>query len=81
MFPTLLNNDNQLINWIKTEIKLQSERNWNKIELQRNDLGEDQKFSNRMTIIVPDGKSENRPVLFETCQQPWLSPKSVTNIV
>ena len=29
MVSTLLNNDNHLINWIKTEIKLQNERNQN----------------------------------------------------
>ena len=30
MDSILLNNDNHLINWIKTEIKLQNERNQNK---------------------------------------------------
>lgn len=35
MFLSLLNNDNHLINWIKTEIKLQNERNWIQMELQR----------------------------------------------
>ena len=39
MVSTLLNNDNHLINWIKTEIKLQNERNQNgEIEPKRTSL-------------------------------------------
>jgi len=62
-FSTLLNNDNHLINWIKTEIKLQNERNQNQeIELKRTGLtNEKRTFSS--TFLVNGSKEAQEDLL------------------